>query len=156
MSSNETVLTAKSKLFISKATCKNLADKPEDSELIQIACGATGLDVQIAEAEKVDIATLCDSGPKSRKGFDGESTATLPMFYSSVEDSAYVEMRKAAKKGDSRYMRWESNEGGGEEFIAYVSSHNFGLQLKGVTTANMSLVINEGPEQITIPAGLGD
>ncbi len=149
-------LVAKSKLFISKTTCNNLVDKPEDSELIQIACGATGLDIQVAAADKSDETTICDDKPKSKKGFPGESTGTLPMLYSSDEDSAYVAVRKAAEKGDNRYMRWESNEGGGEEFIAYVDSHNFGLQLKGIVTASMSLVINEGPEQITIPASLGD
>lgn len=156
MSSNKSVLSAKSKILISKATCNSIAEKPEDSELIEIACGATGLDVQVGAAEKSDETTLCDDSTKTRKGFPGESTATLPMLYNSEEDSAYVAMRKAAKKGDNRYIRWEPEEGGSEEMIAYVDAHSFGLQLKGIVTANMSLIINEGPEQTTVPSKLGD
>lgn len=142
------VIAASSSLYISKTTCNDLSEKPEDSELVNIACGATGLELQTEEAEEQDETALCDDAPRFKNSFPGRTTGSIPVFYSSKEDSAYDTIREAFEKGDNRYIRFELPDGGGEEFIASISAHSLSIQVKEALMANVSLKVSGKPNRI--------
>ena len=135
-------LSAQAKIHMSKAPHDNLEEAPAEDGLIDIACGATGLELQTEEAEEMEVTTLCDKDPQFMRTFAGRSTGSIPIFYSSKEDSAYSEVRKAAEDGKNRYFCLELPDGGKEEFIAYIGSHNISIQTKQAVMANMSLKLS--------------
>jgi len=142
------VIAANSSLYISKTTCNDLSEKPEDDDLVNIACGATGLELQTEEAEEQEETALCDEAPRFKNSFPGRTTGSMPVFYSSKEDSAYEAVREAFEKGDNRYIRFELPDGGGEEFIASVSAHSMSVQVKTAIMANVSLKVSGKPRRI--------
>lgn len=140
-------LTAKSKIRISKDKCENLDDKPDDLEMFDIACSANNFSIDVGESASIDSTTICDDEPQSVDTFPGEATASATLFYSSKADSGYVKIRQAHALKEKRYMCVEFPDGGKEEFIASISSHNISLQTKEAVQANATFKISGGVKQ---------
>lgn len=142
-------LSAKSKIKISNTKCEKLGDKPDDAEMFDIACSANNFSIDVGESTSIDTTTLCDDAPQSMDTFPGDSTASATLFYSSKADSGYAKIRQAHASKEKRYICVEFADGGKEEFIASVSSHNITLQTKEAIQANATFKISGIVKQTT-------